>query len=65
MTAYTYDSLGNVLTVTRLSGTANAVTTTYTYESTFNQVASVTDPLSHTWSFGYDSAGNLTTSRTR
>src|SRR5215831_15317080 len=28
-TAYTYDSMGNVATVTRLSGTADAVTTTF------------------------------------
>jgi YD repeat-containing protein len=44
-TEFTYDAKGDVLTVTRLAGTGNAVTTTYTWESTWSQVASVTDPL--------------------
>jgi len=52
--------MGNVLTVTRLSGTADAVTTTFTYEPTFNQVATITDPLTHTTTLGYDSFGNRT-----
>jgi len=60
-TAYTYDAKGNVLTVTRLATTPNAVTTTMTYEPTYNQVATVTDPLNHTTTFGYDPKGNLTT----
>ena len=38
-TAYVYDSVGRVLTVTRLAGTAAAVTTTFTYEPTFSQLA--------------------------
>src|SRR5262249_27259454 len=33
-TEYTYDGSGHVLTTTRLAGTPNAVTTTYTYEPT-------------------------------
>ena len=61
MTAYTYDAKGNVLTVTKLATTPQAVTTTFTYEPVFNQVATVTDPLSHTTTFGYDAKGNLTT----
>jgi YD repeat-containing protein len=40
-TTYTYDSKANMLTVTRLDGTADEVTTTFTYESAFNQVASI------------------------
>jgi len=52
-TAYTYDALGNVLSVTRLSGTSSAVTTSFTYTSAYNQLASVTDPLGHTTSFSY------------
>lgn len=32
-----------------------------TYEPTFNQVATVTNPLNHTTTFGYDTKGNLTT----
>src|SRR2546425_10101330 len=59
-TAYTYNTQGQVLTVTRLAGTGDAVTTTVTYEPTFSQVASISDPLSHTTSFGYDTLGNLT-----
>jgi hypothetical protein len=38
-------------------GTGDAVTTSFTYESTFQQLASVTDPLSHTTTFGYDTTG--------
>ncbi|MGH7391689.1 MAG: RHS repeat-associated core domain-containing protein, partial [Candidatus Rokuibacteriota bacterium] len=60
-TEFTYDAMGNVLTATRLVGTPNAVTTTYTYETMFNQVATVTDPLGHTTTLGYDGLGNLTT----
>jgi hypothetical protein len=40
----TYDADGHPLTVTRLAGTADAVTTTFTYEATWGQVATVTDP---------------------
>jgi YD repeat-containing protein len=31
-TSYTYDSLGNVASITRLAGTSNAVTTSFTYD---------------------------------
>lgn len=58
-TAYTYDAHGNVATITKLAGTANAVSWNYTYEPIYNQVASVTDPLNHTVNFTYDSLGNL------
>ena len=43
----------------RLSGTADAVTTTFTYEPAFNQLSTVTDPLNHTTTYGYDAKGNL------
>lgn len=59
-TAYSYDSMGNVTSVTRMAGTAEAVTTFFTYEPTFNQVATVTDPSNHTTRFGFDSGGNVT-----
>jgi len=59
ITAYNYDANGNVTSVTRLSGTSNAVTTTFTYDPTFGQVTSVADPLNHTTSFSYDASGNL------
>jgi YD repeat-containing protein len=43
-TEFTHDSAGRVLTETRLADTADAVTTTYTYEPQFGQVATITDP---------------------
>ena len=52
-TAYTYDALGNVLSVTQLSGTSSAVITNFTYTGAYNQLASVTDPLGHTTTFSY------------
>ena len=58
-TAYTYDSLGNTTSVTRLSGTSQAATTSFTYDSVFNQLTTVTDPLGHTWSFSLDGNGNI------
>jgi YD repeat-containing protein len=54
-TAYTYDTAGRMLTLTRLAGTLDAVTTALTYEPTFGQLATVTDPLNHTWTVGYSS----------
>src|SRR5438046_3758232 len=59
-TSYTYDGLGNVTSVTRLAGTPQAVTTMFTYDTTYSQVTSVTDPLRHTTTFMYDTKGNLT-----
>jgi RHS repeat-associated protein len=61
VTSYNYDANGNVTSITRLSGTSNPVTTTMTYDSTFNQLLTVTDPLNHTTQFGYDTSGNLLT----
>jgi RHS repeat-associated protein len=58
-TAYMYDTFGNRMGVTRLAGTANAVTTTATYTTAFNQLASFTDPLNQTTTFSYDPKGNL------
>ena len=58
-TAFTYFPNGNVQTQTRLAGTAQAVTTTFTYEPLFNQLASVADPLQHPTIYGY-TQGTLT-----
>jgi RHS repeat-associated protein len=58
---FAYDVNGNLLSVTRLAGTANAATTIYTYEPTWSQLASVTDPLMHTTNLAYDAQGNPTT----
>ncbi len=60
-TDFAYDAMGDLTSLTRLAGTGNAVTTTFTYEPTFNRVASITDPLSHTTTFAYDGLGNLST----
>ena len=62
------DAVGNVTSVTRcLVGqtpctdtSPGALTTRYTYDPRFNDLASVTDPLQHTTTYGYDSAGTLT-----
>ena len=51
--------MGNVTSVTRLSGTPDTVTASYTYEPAFNQVKTVTDPLGHITTFNYDIEGNL------
>jgi RHS repeat-associated protein len=61
VTSFDYDGLGNMTRVTRLDGTSDAVTTTFSYEPTFNQLASVTDPLNHSTTFAYDGNGNLST----
>ena len=50
-TAFTYDTPGNVASVTRLNGTGNAVTTSFTYETgtgTFNRLTSLTTPIATT-----------------
>ena len=57
---YTYDANGNLLTKVLLANTANAVTTSMTYTSDFQQIASVTDPLNHSTSISYDNRGNVT-----
>lgn len=59
VTAYTYDSFGDVTSMTRLSGTANALTDTFTYSPDFHQLSSYTDPLGHKTTLNYDSSGNL------
>ena len=58
-TAYTYDSMGNMTSITRLAGTSEAVTTNFTYDAVFNQLTSVTDPLNHTVTFTLDVKGNV------
>jgi YD repeat-containing protein len=60
VTGFDYDNLGNMTTVTQLSGTSNAVTTTATYNGPFSQIDSITDPLGHSSTFSYDSLGRMT-----
>ena len=57
-TAYTYDGLANVKSVSRLAETSSPVTTSYTYDPHFWQLATVTDPLLHKWTINYDSTGS-------
>jgi RHS repeat-associated protein len=61
-TLYSYDSMGNVSSITQLAGTANAVSTRFAYEPNFNELTAVADPLGHTTQFIYDSHGSLISS---
>jgi YD repeat-containing protein len=56
-TTYTYDALGNVASVTRLAGTPNAATTSFTHESSFNLLTSISDPLQHATTLGTTEKG--------
>lgn len=58
-TSFTYDGLANVLSITQLAGTSNAVTTSLTYDPNFGQVTSIKDPLNNTTTFSRDSVSNL------
>jgi RHS repeat-associated protein len=51
--AFTYTASGKLETVTSLVGTPAAATTSFTYEPVYQQVATVTDALSHTITFNY------------
>lgn len=55
---YSYDQLGNVLSQTEESINA---TYSYTYEPTFNQLATITDPDDGVTTFTYNANGNLLT----
>ncbi len=58
---YTYDSIGNVLSIARgPTGTPAAGTTTYAYDA-LNQLIEVTYPNSAMETFTYDGAGNRLT----
>ena len=52
---FEYDSRGNVISVSNVLGHV----TRYTYETNFNQVTSITDPLGNVVSNRYDAYGNL------
>lgn len=54
------DARGNVLQSKGLVGTADAYTTTYTYTTDFNLLATVTDPRGQVTSNTYDTLGRLT-----
>jgi RHS repeat-associated protein len=61
-TDFTYNRLGDVLSMTELASTSAAVTTRYTYEEEFNfsNLSRVTDTAGNTTSFAYDLWANLT-----
>ncbi len=66
ITAYTYNSRGNMLTKTEAAGTSEERITTYTYHADYNLATSVTrasvaNPGQNAvTAFVYDAAGNLT-----
>lgn len=59
-TAYSYDTRGNMTSITRLDGTPNAVTVVLAYDPTYNQLTSVTDALGNVLQLRYNSSGQLT-----
>ena len=62
-TDYTYDVLGNLLTVTQKGGTTDSSqwrTRTFTYDS-LSRLLTASNPESGTISYAYDNAGNLYT----
>ena len=58
-TSYSYDSLGNVTQVTRLSGTAGAVATSMVYDPTFSLPTKATDANGNATQYSYDTSGAL------
>jgi RHS repeat-associated protein len=60
VTTYNFDVNANPTSVTRLSGTSNAVTTSIVYDSLFSRPITVKDPLGNTTSYTYDALGDAT-----
>ena len=61
---YEYDQEHNITKVTlnpKPGSTESPITKLYTYEPTFNRLATFTDPLGRTTTLTYDGNGNLTT----
>jgi RHS repeat-associated protein len=58
-TAYSYDSMADVTSVTRLYGTSNAATTTMAYDPPFYELSTTTDPIGNTTNLAYDNSGNM------
>ncbi|MFZ3381057.1 MAG: RHS repeat-associated core domain-containing protein [Candidatus Acidiferrales bacterium] len=58
VTAFQYDSNGNTTQITRLSGTPNAVSASFSYDPNFSQLTSATDPLNNSTSIAVDNYGN-------
>ncbi len=60
VTTYSFDVFANPTSITRLSGTSNAITTSLVYDTRFSNPLTVTDPLGNTTSINYDTYGNAT-----
>jgi YD repeat-containing protein len=58
MTSYTYDTDGNVVSLSRQLDADTRQAWQYTY-NTFGQVLTATDPLGNTTTSQYDGNGNL------
>lgn len=58
-TEYEYDEAGSITRVTRLAGTANAISVTVNYDPVLNLPKTVTDANGNTATLAYDSKGNL------
>lgn len=54
-----YDPYGRPLKITRMYATSMATSTSYTYSPEHGRLATVTDPLNHTTTFGFDGQGKL------
>jgi RHS repeat-associated protein len=54
----TYDTRGNLLTVTEQNDPNGPATTTFTYDPVFNQVTSIKDARNNTTNIGLDAQGN-------
>lgn len=59
VTRYTYNN-GNLASVTRLHGTADAVADSFTYDPTTAVLETASDPLTHADTFDHDAEGCLT-----
>jgi RHS repeat-associated protein len=58
-TSLGYSSLGDMTSITRLSGTPQASVVSIKYDPEFHRPTSITNPLNHTYNFDHDTAGNL------
>lgn len=59
ITAYKYDDLGNVIEVTKLSGTPQRVVEKKTFDSTYSLATSVVNAFGNAFNFSYNSQGGL------
>ncbi len=58
-TTLNYDAMADVIGVTQLALTSNAVTTSLAYNPQYYELSSITNPLGNTTSATYDPNGNL------